>query len=144
MQDFTNKCKYRMCISNVQQMNGNSIEFSLSTQTRRVIKLSQAKLLHQNLIPYPEHCLPQTLLTLILTTTLTLDWWLSQSLVTSIHSWALGLRGLISQLGTEGGDTVPSSGTVIKARTCNWALIDRSISVHLINLVLVIHCDQYT
>jgi len=32
-----------MCISNVQQMNGNSIEFSLSTQTRRVIKLSQAK-----------------------------------------------------------------------------------------------------
>jgi len=32
-----------MCISNVQQMNGNSIKFSLSTQTRRVIKSSQAK-----------------------------------------------------------------------------------------------------
>ena len=32
-----------MYISNVQQTNRNSIEFSLSTQTRRVIKSSQAK-----------------------------------------------------------------------------------------------------
>jgi len=31
MWDFINKGKYRMYISNVQQMNGNSIEFSLST-----------------------------------------------------------------------------------------------------------------
>jgi len=31
------------CISNVQEINKNSIEFSLSTQTWRVIKLSQAK-----------------------------------------------------------------------------------------------------
>ena len=29
-----------------RKFNGNSIEFSLSTQTQRVIKLSQAKLLH--------------------------------------------------------------------------------------------------
>ena len=35
-----------MCISNVQQMNGNSIEFFLLTQTRRVIKSPQAKSLH--------------------------------------------------------------------------------------------------
>ena len=34
------------CISSVQQMNKNSIEFSLSTQTRSVIKLPQAKSLH--------------------------------------------------------------------------------------------------
>jgi len=40
----------------------------------------------------------------------TLDWWSSQLLATSIHSQALGLRGLCSQLGTAGGDTVPSSG----------------------------------
>ena len=46
MQNFINKGKYRMYISNIQQMNGNSIEFSLSTQTRRVIKSSQAKSLH--------------------------------------------------------------------------------------------------
>jgi len=39
-----------MCISSVQQTNENSIEFSLSTQTRRAIKSSQAKLLHQNSI----------------------------------------------------------------------------------------------
>ena len=43
MWDFVNKSKYRMCISSVQKANGNSIEFSLSTQTRRVIKSSQTK-----------------------------------------------------------------------------------------------------
>ena len=42
MQDFVNKGKYRKCIS-VQKANENSIEFSLSTQTRRVIKSSQTK-----------------------------------------------------------------------------------------------------
>ena len=46
MQDFVNKSKYKMCISIVQKANENSIEFSLSTQTRRVIKSSQTKLLH--------------------------------------------------------------------------------------------------
>ena len=35
-----------MCISSIQQTNKNSIEFSLSTQTRRAIKSSQAKSLH--------------------------------------------------------------------------------------------------
>ena len=34
-----------MCISSVQQLNENSIEFFLSTWTWRVIKLSWAKLL---------------------------------------------------------------------------------------------------
>jgi len=34
------------CISSVQELNKDFIEFSLSTQTWRVIKLSQAKLLH--------------------------------------------------------------------------------------------------
>ena len=43
MRDFINRGKYRMCISSVQQTNENSIEFSLSTQTRRAIKSSQAK-----------------------------------------------------------------------------------------------------
>jgi len=143
MQEFINRSKHKACISSVLQSNGNSIEFSFSTRTRRVIKSSQAKSLHQNSIPHLEHCLPWTLLILTLTIVLTLDWWSSQSLVTSIHSQALGLRGLISQLETEGGDAIPSSGTVIKARTCNWVLIDRSSSIHLINLVLVVHCDQY-
>ena len=46
MQDFVNKSKYKMCISIVQKANENSIEFSLSTQTRRVIKSSQTKSLH--------------------------------------------------------------------------------------------------
>ena len=46
MWDFVNKSKYKMCISIVQKANENSIEFSLSTQTRRVIKSSQTKLLH--------------------------------------------------------------------------------------------------
>ena len=41
--DFVNKSKYRKCISSVQKANENSIEFSLSTQTRRVIKSSQTK-----------------------------------------------------------------------------------------------------
>ena len=53
MQDFVNKGKYRKCISSVQKANENSIEFSLSTQTRRVIKSSWAKSLqvHQPLDP---------------------------------------------------------------------------------------------
>jgi len=34
------------CISSVQEIEEDSIEFFLSTQTWRVIKLSQAKLLH--------------------------------------------------------------------------------------------------
>ena len=50
MQDFVNKSKYKMCISIVQKANENSIEFSLSTQTRRVIKSSQTKLLHYALV----------------------------------------------------------------------------------------------
>ena len=37
-----------MCINSVQQMNKNSIEFFLSTQTRRAIKSSQAKLLQES------------------------------------------------------------------------------------------------
>ena len=41
--DFVNKGKYRKCISSVQKANENSIEFSLSTQTRRVIKSSWTK-----------------------------------------------------------------------------------------------------
>ena len=107
--------------------------------------LSHLRLSHYTRTRYPllEHCLPWTLLTLTLIYKSTLGRWSSWSLATSIHSQALGLRGLISQLGTEGGDTVPSSGTVIKARTCNWALIDRSSSICLINLVLVVYCDQY-
>jgi len=107
--------------------------------------LSHLRLSHYTRTWYPllEHCLPWTLLILTLIYKSTLGQWSSRSLATSIHSQALGLRGLISQLETEGGDAVPSSGTVIKARTCNWALIDRSSSIHLINLVLVVHCDQY-
>jgi len=107
--------------------------------------LSCLRLSHYTRTRYPllEHCPPWTLLTLTLIYKSTLGRWSSQSLATSIHSRALGLRGLISQLGTEGGDMVPSSGTMIKARTCNWVLIDRSSSIRLINLVLVVYCDQY-
>jgi len=41
--EFINRSKHRRCISSVPQLNGNSIEFSLSTRTRRVIKSPQAK-----------------------------------------------------------------------------------------------------
>jgi len=37
---------YSSCISSVQEINEDSIEFFLSTQTWRVIKSSQTKLLH--------------------------------------------------------------------------------------------------
>jgi len=46
VQEFINRSKHKKCISSVPQSNENSIEFSLLTRTRRVIKLSQAKLLH--------------------------------------------------------------------------------------------------
>jgi len=41
--EFINRSKHRRCISSIPQLNGNSIKFSLSTQTRRVIKSPQAK-----------------------------------------------------------------------------------------------------
>jgi len=44
--DFINRGKYRVCISSVQQLNGNSIEFSLSTQTWSVIKSCQTRSLY--------------------------------------------------------------------------------------------------
>jgi len=44
--DFINRSKYRMCISSVQQSNGNSIEFFLSTWTRSGSKASQSKFLY--------------------------------------------------------------------------------------------------
>ena len=44
--DFINRSKYRMYISSIQQSNENSIEFSLSTQTRSSSKVSQSKFLY--------------------------------------------------------------------------------------------------
>jgi len=44
--EFINRSKHKKYISSVPQSNENSIKFSLSTQTRRVIKSPQAKLLH--------------------------------------------------------------------------------------------------
>ena len=46
VQEFINRSKHRRCISSVPQLNRNSIKFSLSTQTRRVIKSPQAKSLY--------------------------------------------------------------------------------------------------
>jgi len=43
VQDFINKSKYRIYISSIQQSNGNSIEFFLSTWTRSGSKASQSK-----------------------------------------------------------------------------------------------------
>ena len=48
--EFINRSKHKKCISSVPQSNKNSIEFSLSTQTRRVIKSPQAKSLHRRLM----------------------------------------------------------------------------------------------
>ena len=45
-QDFINKSKHKTCISSVPKSNENSIEFSLSTQTRSSSKISQSKSLH--------------------------------------------------------------------------------------------------
>jgi len=73
-QEFINKSKYRRYINSIPQSNGNSIEFSLSTQTRSSSKMSQSKFLHKNSIPYLEYCPPWTLLILTLITILTLNW----------------------------------------------------------------------
>ena len=43
MREFINKSKHKKCISSIPQSNENSIEFSLSTWTRSVVKSSQAK-----------------------------------------------------------------------------------------------------
>ena len=43
IQEFINRSKHGRCISSVPQLNGNSIEFSLSTQTKRVVKSSWTK-----------------------------------------------------------------------------------------------------
>ena len=45
--EFINRSKHKACISSVPQSNENSIEFSLSTRIRKVIKLSQAKSLQE-------------------------------------------------------------------------------------------------
>jgi len=45
--EFINRSKHRKYISSVPQLNGNSIEFSLSTQTRSSSKMSQSKSLHE-------------------------------------------------------------------------------------------------
>ena len=45
MQNFINRSKYRMCISSIQQLDEDSIEFFLSTQTRSGSKASQSKFL---------------------------------------------------------------------------------------------------
>jgi len=144
VQEFINKSKYRRYINSVPQSNGNSIEFSLSTQTRSSSKMSQSKFLHKNSIPHLEYCPPWTLLILTLITILTLNWWSLQSLVTSIHSWALSLRKLVNQLGIDGGSAVPSSGIVSKIWPWNWAVLS-SLLVFLctINIVLKSHCGLY-
>ena len=41
--EIINRSKHRRCISSVLQLNGNSIEFSLSTWTRSSSKMSQSK-----------------------------------------------------------------------------------------------------
>jgi len=50
-QDFVNTSKYK---NSVQQLNEDSIEFSLSTWIRRVSKSSQAKLLYHQSYFSPE------------------------------------------------------------------------------------------
>ena len=56
MRDFVNKSKHKTCISSVPKSNENSIEFSLSTQTRRVIKSSQTKSLQGGAIMHQVEC----------------------------------------------------------------------------------------
>ena len=45
-QEFINRSKHKTCISSVPQLNGNSIEFSLSTWTRSRSKASLSKFLY--------------------------------------------------------------------------------------------------
>jgi len=54
------------CISSIQEIKENSIEFFLLTWTWRMIKLSRLSCYTRTQYPLPEHCLPWTLLTLIL------------------------------------------------------------------------------
>ena len=46
MQNFINRSKYRMCISSIQQLDEDSIEFFLLTWTRSSSKASQSKFLY--------------------------------------------------------------------------------------------------
>ena len=43
--EFINRSKHKACISSIPQLNGNSIEFSLSTWTRSRSKVSLSKFL---------------------------------------------------------------------------------------------------
>ena len=62
----------------------------------------------------------------------TLSHWSSRSAATSIHSQALGLRGLCSQLGTAGGDTVPSSGIAFETWPHNWVVFSSILVLFLV------------
>ena len=76
---------------------------------------------------------------------LTLDQWLLWLLVIFIHSWALGLSGLGSQLGTAGGSAIPNPDIISKIWPCNWIVFSRLLVLfHFINLVLGVHCNLYT
>jgi len=115
------------CISS-RELSKNSIEFSLSNTDKGAVGLILAlelasltleldSILWALSISDPAQSLLSSLSTL--------SRWSSWLLATSIHSRALGLRGLYSQLGTAGGDTVPSSGIAFKTWPCNWVVLSR-------------------
>jgi len=81
-------------------MNKDSIEFSLSTWTWSGFKLSWLKSYTRTRSYHFQALFALNPIYFYSHHWLTLNRWSSQSLVTSIHSQALGLRGLCSQLGT--------------------------------------------
>ena len=81
-------------------MNKDSIEFSLSTWTWSGFKLSWLKSYTRTRSYHFQALFALNPIYFYSHYWLTLNQWSSQSLVTFIHSQALGLRGLCSQLGT--------------------------------------------
>ena len=89
-----------------------------------VVKCISSREMSKNSIPYSEHYPPRILLNLILTLS-TLSRWSPRSVTTSIHSQALGLRGLCSQLGTAGGSVIPSLGIATETWPRNQAVFSK-------------------
>ena len=120
-------------------MSENSIEFSLSNSEQRDSWLNSS---HRTLDADTRtrfHFWALSALDLaysLISFKSTLGHWSPWSVTTSIHSQALGLRGLCSQLGTAGGSVAPSLGVITETWPHNWVVSSRILVLFGINLML--------
>jgi len=114
------------CISS-REISENSIKFSLSNSEQRDSWLNSGHWTLDADTRTRFHFRALSALDLaysLISSKSTLGHWSSWPTATSIHSWALGLRGLCSQLGTACGDIVPSSGIALETWPCNWVVLN--------------------